>query len=71
MWYVVICVPAPRVAHPFDVKRGAGLAGWIYWRRGEIDARKSCLGGDDPHLSRMPEEAPLTINVGIVISHGF
>ena len=63
-------VPAPRVAHPFDVERGEVLAGRLYWQHREIDARKDCLAGDDTHCSRVPEEAPLPINVCIVIIHG-
>ena len=67
---VVSRVPAPRFAHPFDVERGAGLAGRIYWQRRELKARKACLSGYEPHCSRLPEEAPPPINVVIVISHG-
>ena len=43
---VVILFPASCVAHPFDVERGAGLAGWVYRRRGEIYAHEACLVGD-------------------------
>ena len=46
---VVSRIPAPRVAHPFDVERGAGLAGRIYWQRGELDAHEVCLAGDEHH----------------------
>ena len=66
---VVSHVPTPRVAHPFYVKRGAGLAARIYQLRGEIDAFKACLAGDEPCCSRVPEEAPPPINIGIVIGH--
>ena len=36
---VVRHVAAPRVAHPFDVERGAGLTLRVYRGRGELDAR--------------------------------
>ena len=67
---MVIRVPAPCVSHPFDVEHGAGLAGRLYWRRREIDACEACLAGDEPHRSRVLEESPPPINVGVVISHG-
>ena len=66
---VVICVPTPRVSHPFDVERGAGLASRHYRRHGELNARQACLTGDEPHCSRMTEEAPTPIQVGVVIGH--
>ena len=67
---VVSRVPAPCVAHSFDVERGAGLASWIYWQRRELDAYEACLAGDKPHQSRVLEEAPSPINIGVFISHG-
>ena len=70
MQKVVIHVPTPRVAHPLDVERGAGLADWLYQRRGKLDAHEACLAGDKPHRSRVREEAPPPINVGVVIIHG-
>ena len=67
---VVSRVPIPCVAHPFDVERGSGLAGRLYRRCRELAARKACLVGDELHRSRVPEESPLPINVGVVIIHG-
>ena len=68
---VVIRITAPRVAHLFDVERGADLEGRIYQKRGELNARKASFTGDEPHCSCVTEEAPPTTNVGVVISHGF
>ena len=63
-------IPAPRVAHPFDVERRAVLSGRLHRRHGELDAREACLAGDEPHGSRVLEKSPPTLNVGFVISHG-
>ena len=70
MWYVISHISAPRVAHPFDVERGAGLAGWLYRQRREPDAHEACLVNDEPHHSHMPEKAPPPLNVSVVILHG-
>ena len=71
MWEMVCRVPTSRVAHPFGVKHGAGLACWLDQRRRELDARKARLPGDDPYRSYVPEEAPPPINVIVVVGHGF
>ena len=42
-------VPAPRVAHPFDVKRSAVLACTINQVRGDLNDRNALLTGDEPH----------------------
>ena len=70
MWEIVRRVPATRVAHRVDVKRGASLVCWIDWRRGELDARKACLAGDEPHRSSVLEEVPPPINISVVLGHG-
>ena len=67
---VVSRIPAPRVSHLFDVERGEVLSGWLYRQRRELNARDSCLVGDELHFSRVKEKGPPPINVGVVISHG-
>ena len=67
---VVIRITSPRVAHPFDVEHGSGLAGQLYRRRGDLDARKACLAGNESHHSRVPEKSPPPLIVGVVIRHG-
>ena len=62
-------IPVPCVAHSFDVKCKRGLACWIDRGRGELDACRARLTGDEPHRSRMPEEAPPPINVRIFVDH--
>ena len=64
------CVPSPHITHLFDLGRGAGLAVGIYWRCGEIDARQDVLPGDEPHHPSVPEKAPPSLHLGVVICHG-
>ena len=70
MWEMVRRVPAPLVAHPFDVKQGSGLACRIYQGRGELDTHKACLTGDESHRSYVQEESPPPINISVVVVQG-